>query len=112
MRRATDKNSTISELQVAMFVRISLVVHRHLKFLREHANKAMKSVGSQGIDVAPPSSSNSYCKSRDGTPLRTPELSRRVTDNSVASVTSGEGCSRQLLNDQHCLFETADVQFI
>ncbi|KHN88457.1 Histamine H1 receptor [Toxocara canis] len=74
---------------IAMFIRISLVVHRHLKFLREHSNKSMKSIASLGIDVAPPSSSNSVGKSREGTPLRTPELSRKSIDNNFTTLTSG-----------------------
>ncbi|VDK56025.1 unnamed protein product [Anisakis simplex] len=77
---------------IAMFIRISLVVRNHLKFLREHSTKSMKSIGSPPTDMALPSASNSMCRSHEGTPLRTPELIRKFTDSNLNNtVTSGYG---------------------
>uniref|UniRef100_A0A914W248 G-protein coupled receptors family 1 profile domain-containing protein n=1 Tax=Plectus sambesii TaxID=2011161 RepID=A0A914W248_9BILA len=60
---------------IGMFCRISLVVRRHLRFLRAHSNN--------------PGSSNSIgSRSRETTPLRTPEPPRRRAD-SISSNTSG-----------------------
>src|SRR3569833_758219 len=71
-----------------MFVRISLVVHRHLKFLREHSNLPQLS-SSPVPERAVTSNSNSLNK--ESAWLKTPECQyKRQTYDSLATVTSGK----------------------
>uniref|UniRef100_A0A914DQ59 G-protein coupled receptors family 1 profile domain-containing protein n=1 Tax=Acrobeloides nanus TaxID=290746 RepID=A0A914DQ59_9BILA len=76
-----------SFILIAMFVRISLVVHRHLKFLREHSNLPQLS-SSPVPERAVTSNSNSLNK--ESAWLKTPECQyKRQTYDSLATVTSG-----------------------
>ena len=70
---------------IAMFVRISLVVHRHLKFLKEHSN-APQLNSSSPLQERTALSINSL--NRDNSSLRAPEQKRHTYD-SLTTVTSG-----------------------
>jgi hypothetical protein len=81
-----------------MFVRISLVVHRHLKFLRDHSNNPKGSAtfcntvtngANSNSNSAGGGDYNAKGKSREVTPLRTPEVTRKLTDNSQTTISSG-----------------------
>ena len=72
---------------IAMFVRISFVVRRHLKFLREHSSVPQLNSNSpqQERTALSVNSINRDCNSS----LRAPDVSKRNTYESLTTVTSG-----------------------
>uniref|UniRef100_A0AC34RAS0 Uncharacterized protein n=1 Tax=Panagrolaimus sp. JU765 TaxID=591449 RepID=A0AC34RAS0_9BILA len=71
---------------IAMFVRISLVVHRHLKFLKEHSNVSQLNSNSPLQEKTAVSINSLNVK--DNYSLRAPEQ-KRFTYESLTTVTSG-----------------------
>uniref|UniRef100_A0A915EER8 G-protein coupled receptors family 1 profile domain-containing protein n=1 Tax=Ditylenchus dipsaci TaxID=166011 RepID=A0A915EER8_9BILA len=74
---------------IAMFVRISLVVHRHLKFLKEHSNLAQQQVTSPSQERSQ-AADRSMRNSDSNMHLKTPDTNcRKQTFDSLSTVTSG-----------------------
>lgn len=70
-----------------MFVRIAMVVQHHMKFLRENA-KNPSAFGSAYPELGQIVNSNSNSKTREIF-TKSPDVQRKLTDNSLPTVTSG-----------------------